>query len=341
MRGFALFSAAVLGLAVAAPAKAQTNDAIVRVVDTGPGLCVVAAIPGGFDLLYDAGHWNGQHCAAAVDQLVTDGQLDLIIISHSDGDHLGQLDTILSRTRATHIIHTGHPGTSNAWRDAMAAIETARLNGTRVTNLATRPLVPGDTLQLGPATVTLVAGWHNWEDSLSTGPLTPAERRNVISIVARLDYGGKSILLTGDTIGRRIGAGVDACDHAERWMVRNMTAALRADVLLAPHHGGDNGGSKCFIEAVQPKHVLFSAGHNHHHPTEAAAARYASLAPIPWRMRTDYGDDEGGNEWRHGRRRGCEDLPGDDDLEIRLPSEASRPLTVRYRSAVRACRSRR
>ena len=65
MRKRALFIAS-LPFLMAAPAAAQQNEAIVRVVDVGPGLCVVASIPGGHDLLYDGGHWTSSTCRAAV-----------------------------------------------------------------------------------------------------------------------------------------------------------------------------------------------------------------------------------------------------------------------------------
>jgi beta-lactamase superfamily II metal-dependent hydrolase len=345
MRAFAI-TALCAAAFLSSPAKAQTSDTVIRAADTGPGLCVIVSIPGGHDFLYDAGHWEGRNCVNAVREVVTDRVIDLIIISHSDGDHLGQLDSILNpqagvpQIRATRIIHTGHPGTSGAWEDAIEAIEAAQANGTRVDNLGamSNTVGPGTVIELGEAKVTIIAGWNQWDPALSDGALTAAEGRNVISIVARLDYGGKSVLLTGDTIGRRIGSAVETCDHAERWMVRNNPAALRADVLFAPHHGGDNGSSACFIEAVRPRIVIFSAGHDHEHPTSAAAARYWQYGRRSRRFRTDYGDDEGGSEWNRWRRLGCEDLPGDDDLEIRVPRQQSRRATIRYLSNTPACR---
>ena len=55
---------------------------------------------------------------------------------------------------------------------------------------------------------------------------------------------------------------------------------IKSDVMIAPHHGGNNGSSKCFIEAVDPTFVVFPAGHAHHHPTKGAAERYTG-AGIP------------------------------------------------------------
>ena len=74
---------------------------------------------------------------------------------------------------------------------------------------------------------------------------------------------------------------------------------------------GNNGSSTCFINRVDPQFVIFSEGHEHDHPTAAAANRYLTqgvqLANI---FRTDRGDDEGGFEWSHLRVPGWPGWPG-------------------------------
>lgn len=50
---------------VVAPGAASAEHAYIRVVDVGAGLCVVAVVPGGHAMLYDAG--RGQpRCRNAV-----------------------------------------------------------------------------------------------------------------------------------------------------------------------------------------------------------------------------------------------------------------------------------
>lgn len=57
--------------------------------------------------------------------------------------------------------------------------------------------------------------------------------------------------------------------------------SLRIDVMIAPHHGGNNGSSRCFIEATTPTHVIFSAGHQHDHPADVTAQRYIDFGIVP------------------------------------------------------------
>ena len=87
--------------------------------------------------------------------------------------------------------------------------------------------------------MTLVAGWPRWD---GPGP-TPSERLNAISIVVRLEYRGRSILFTGDTVRRRLDDDDDACKDAEQVMVERHGAGqvlLKSDVLIASHHGANN-----------------------------------------------------------------------------------------------------
>jgi competence protein ComEC len=66
--------------------------------------------------------------------------------------------------------------------------------------------------------------------------------------------------------------------------------SLKADVLIAPHHAGNNGSSTCFMQAVDPQFVIFSAGHDHGHPSRGAAGRYLAHGILePNLFRTDRG----------------------------------------------------
>lgn len=313
-------------------------DLYVRVVDVGPGLCTITEVPNGHYLIYDAGHWQSTQCLAAAREIVDGDDVDLLVISHSDSDHLGEADEILTAFNVQQIIRTGMVRSSTAWENYNAAVAREVSEGASVMNLQSEPLIPGTTIALGDATLTLVAGWGEWTGS----GLTTAERRNVVSIVVRLDYAGSSILYTGDTVGRRITDDDDACKDAEAFMVANHDAgqvSLKANVIIAPHHGADNANSQCFIQRVDPDYVVFSAGHEYQHPRRNAAERYHAHG-VPWThmYRTDLGDDErddGNEEWARGRVAHCIDPRGDNDVEIVI--RANGAVEVAYRGSKSGC----
>ena len=55
-------------------------------------------------------------------------------------------------------------------------------------------------------------------------------------------------------------------------------ADLRADVLLAPHHGSKSSSSAVFLEAVRPRIALVQAGYRNRfgHPAPEVVERYAA-----------------------------------------------------------------
>lgn len=297
---------------------ADADDVYIRVVDVGAGLCTVTRAPGPHFMVYDAGHWNNHRCRDAVLEIVDDHDIDLMVISHNDSDHLGDADLILEHFFVRKIIRTGFKRVgTGSWEDMNEAIGKETLSGATVINLGTEPLQPGTMLGFGPADIQLVRGYSDWP--YDKGQLSMAELRNVISIVLRLTYQGKSILFAGDTVGRDLHVGDDdQCKYAEQLMVdRAAEVPIAADVIIAPHHGSQTSGSTCFLNAVGAEFAVFSAGHAFRHPTEQGVERYLGAGVSTTAIfRTDRGDDEGSGESPLQRVPNCKDRSGDDDVEI-------------------------
>jgi beta-lactamase superfamily II metal-dependent hydrolase len=331
------FRTIIACLALSSPAlalEAEPDDVYVRVVDGGPALCTVTRMPGEFYMVYDTGHWTGDECLAAVTEIVEGETIHLLVLSHADSDHLGAAPEILEAYDVQYIVRTGFPRWGTAtWEEMNEAVAAEAKFGASILNLQSLSFEFGEQLLYDDATVTLIAGWPVWTDP---GP-TESERRNAISIVLRLDYAGGSVLFTGDTVGRRKSDPDTACKDAEKVMVDNAgSVPIRSNVMIAPHHGGNNGSASCFIAAVDPDFVVFSAGHQHDHPTAGAAERYlAHGVPLDRIFRTDRDDDEGGFEWAEGRVPGCDDVRGDDDVDIVI--RANGTVEVAYRGASDDC----
>ena len=106
---------------------------------------------------------------------------------------------------------------------------------------------------------------------------------------------------------------------------------IDSDIIVAPHHGANNGSSTAFVKAVSPKFVIFSAGSKNGHPTSAAANRYLNNNVFKTNMfRTDRGDKIRVGEWDHLSEVNGSDGKGDDDVDIVLHADGSDPL-VEYR----------
>jgi competence protein ComEC len=95
-----------------------------------------------------------------------------------------------------------------------------------------------------------------------------ARRANHLSCVLRVADAAGSMLLTGD-IERAAEAALLARDGA----------ALRAEVLLVPHHGSRTSSSIEFLAAVQPAGAIVPVGYRNRfgHPEAEVLARYRAL----------------------------------------------------------------
>lgn len=122
-------------------------------------------------------------------------------------------------------------------------------------------------------------------------PVRPlAEREgNDDACVLRVSHGGQVLL---------IGSDIEAA--AERDLLVS-GEPLRADVLVAPHHGSLTSSTPPFVEAVSPTWVLYSAGYRNRygHPREEVMARYQGVGArqyISWQegaMQMRLGGEEG------------------------------------------------
>jgi len=85
------------------------------------------------------------------------------------------------------------------------------------------------------------------------------------SCVLKIQSKHGTVLLTGD---------IEAT--AESWLVQAYGETLKADVLIAPHHGSKTSSTTGFLQAVQPDYVLIPAGYRNQfgHPHKDVLARY-------------------------------------------------------------------
>lgn len=180
------------------------------------------------------------------------GHIDTLLVSHSDLDHVGGADAVLASVDVGEVVSS----------------------------------LPGGhaLLRAAPRPRRCVAG-QAWEwdgvrfEMLGPDPASYANARlsaNARSCVLRVSAHGRAILLAGD---------IEAAQEAA--LLRGDVDKLRADVLLAPHHGSGTSSSIGFLRAVAPTVGIFQVGHRnrYRHPQTAVYQRYADLGID--RMRTD------------------------------------------------------
>ncbi|MEP0548106.1 MAG: MBL fold metallo-hydrolase, partial [Rhodothermales bacterium] len=199
----ALVLAALVLVAPASRAQSDLPDgtALIRVLDVGQALSVVAALPGDYYVVFDAGDdLPGNPVLTGVREIVPDGEeIDLLVISHPDFDHLNDALSLLDayRGRVRRVVRTGFSeGASKTWQALDSTITARALAGEfKEVNLQHTELPPGATYRYGESFVTFLVGAP--EPPPDWGLTSTSEQKNAVSLAARISYRGGSVLIAG------------------------------------------------------------------------------------------------------------------------------------------------
>ena len=307
----------------------------VKVIDAGAGLaCIIEATNSQGKKSY-AIYDTGNNKTAFEEMKKFSGnnkKVDFLIISHVDTDHLRSTKKVVDHYEIKNILHTGFIKTKNTsnWEKAITAINEEIEDGAKEYNQLTKPMAIGNTFDVGPAKFTLLSGFGKYPDTWEAVP--DSEALNAVSIVLKLEYKDSSILFAGDAVGRHEDNDDKHTIATEKYLIKNNSKpkrSIKANVLIAPHHGGNDCNSYEFIGTVSPKHVIFSAGSQHRHPNLKAVNRYIKWAKTEaedkvYLYRTDYGDNEkrttNKQEWKIKGAIGG-DEKGDDHINIKIDKD--------------------
>jgi competence protein ComEC len=233
------------------PPRPPPGEAWIDVLDVGNGLAVVARTAA-HALAYDAGpSWDdatdtGERVVVPFLRGEGIARLDSLVVSHADDDHAG----------------------------GAIALAVARAPAWLLSSLDADDALHG----LAPRSLACRRGQRWTWDGVEFTVLHPqdgqAPRTNDRSCVLRIATAGGAMLLTGDIEAR-----------SEAQLLAGERAALRAQVLLVPHHGSRTSSTAAFLDAVAPRHALASVGHRNRfgHPDAGVLRRHAERGVALWR----------------------------------------------------------
>jgi beta-lactamase superfamily II metal-dependent hydrolase len=138
----------------------EPNAVFARVIDSGPALCTAVIMPYNHFMIYDAGNYTdgGKKCFESIKELIPEGSsIDLMVLSHTDSDHLGAVDEICDAYHVKRIIHSGYRRESQTWEDAAKAILSEKeTDGCNDINLKDVEFLRGSTFKWKSTLVTQV-----------------------------------------------------------------------------------------------------------------------------------------------------------------------------------------
>lgn len=305
----------------AASQTERREDLFIAFVDVGQGDAIWIRTPGDRDeaaheILVDAGD-NGtfrrSDGGAALIAFMTENEwppgspIHALIVTNPDQDHYGGAQALLFGQRAYDVSLYSDPGRSSASEGYTRFIGDVEAKpGVEVLRPA-RTLLPARLLGLsdGQVVFTLLAADEN------------APTENGASIVLRIDFAGRRVLLTGDAEAETLKA-----------LAIARPADLKANVLKVSHHGSKYNSPPTFLDAVFPLATASSLdryaivpvgpGNTYGHPAPEVLESLTTLVGLRGLYRTDRGD----------AGKGLAEGPGDDHVLVRITPDGQ--LTVCY-----------
>ena len=243
---FLFFSSAAH--AITAFAKKSTGAASVTFLDVGHGSATFLQLPQSKNILIDGGgnesdRFNiGERVIGPFLWKKKISRLDAVVITHPHADHYNGLSFILARFRPRVLWINGSPENDKEYSELL---DLAYQLG-----IITRIAEPGDVLlQSGTTRLVCLHSGPAPGSALNSGQVE-FYNTNDLSMVLRLETNTRSFLFPADI----------SAQMAEM-LIKN-ERPLKADVLMAPHHGSSSSMSLKFIQTVAPEFIAISAGRN-------------------------------------------------------------------------------
>ena len=190
-------------------------------------------------------------------------KFDLVISTHPDADHIGEMATILEQFPVDRFVMSFMP----EGKEPTTKVYASMLEMLDNKNIPVDEAEPGRIYTVGTAQLQILA------------PLEEDNDTNAMSVVSRLTFGDRAFLFTGD-----------ADDGVERQML-SQGYTLKADVLKVGHHGSRTSTSAPFLQAVNPEIAVITCGerNRYEHPHTEVIERLNAARITTYRA-DEYGD---------------------------------------------------
>ena len=290
---------------VLAPGEGELQ---VHFMDVGQGDSILILFPDGKDMLIDCANYNNSSAyrtetLAYIDTYVTDGQLDYLMLTHCDSDHVYFMDEVLENYQVDNVFMPNVLAT----HDKVAEADLPQEQLDRFTDEDTvstacyadffiAALTEPDctvTLNVDPDedtnSIVITDGTEQSDGSYdgatymltfycpteeyyeSTGfddanGYSDAEYKNAVSPIGILEYNDVRIVLTGDSN-----------EINEPTFVDRIGGALDCDVLKVGHHGSETSSTEKFLDAINCEYAVISCnaeGNTFSHPRQSTLDRF-------------------------------------------------------------------
>jgi competence protein ComEC len=224
-------------------AKSPGGKLRIDFLDVGQGDSALLTMPDGVTLLVDGGgrpqflkNSLGRRGRSVGEMVVSEylwyqgrSSVDYVVATHADADHIDGLNDVVKNFTVRSALVGRTPANDERFVEFSQTLE-ARHTPLQIVQA-------GDVLKLGAVEIDVL-----WPPASATG----APSRNNDSVVLRVRFGERTILLTGDI------------EKATEDLLNNVE--LQCDVVKVPHHGSRTSSTESFVSHVRPRLAIISVG---------------------------------------------------------------------------------
>ena len=289
----------------------------IHFMDVGQGDGILILFPDGKDMLIDCANYNNSSTVRGeildyMDDYVTDGQLDYLMLTHCDSDHVYFMDEVLEEYQVDNVFMPNVLAMHDKVAEAdipqerlalftdedtvdtacyadffIAALTepdcTVTLNVDADEDSNSVVITDGERQSDGTydGATYMLTFYCPTAEYYAESDLSSAEEKNAISPIGVLEYNGFRIVLTGDSN-----------EINEPTFVDRIGGQLDCDVLKVGHHGSETSSTEEFLDAIDCEYAVIScnaAGNTFHHPRQTTLDRFIE------RDMTVYRTDNNGN----------------------------------------------
>lgn len=196
-------------------------------------------------ILIDAGNWNSNNVVNYLENLKV-SNLDILIGTHPDADHIGQMDKIINNFEVEEVWLSGNTSNSQVFNRLLDAIDYK--------DVSYHEPRTGEVYDVGPLGIEI----------LNPTKITGDEQNESISL--RASYGDTVFLFTGDIE-----------EEGEKELLAS-GQNLTATIFQMGHHGSKTSNTAAFLDKVNPEVAIISAGreNSYGHPHDEVINRVKS-----------------------------------------------------------------